>query len=59
VADSISAMMQNRPYRTKMDFENTINEIFNNSGTQFDPLIVNAFSKNMEIIETYLERKRK
>jgi hypothetical protein len=22
-------------------------------------LIVNAFSKNMEIIETYLERKRK
>jgi putative nucleotidyltransferase with HDIG domain len=58
VADSISAMMQNRPYRRKMDYYNTVNEVFRNSGSQFDPLIVNAFSKNMEIIENYLERKR-
>jgi len=58
VADSVSAMMQKRPYRNKMDFEATVTEVFQNSGTQFDPLIVNAFSKNLEIIENYLKRKK-
>lgn len=58
VADSVSAMMQKRPYRNKMDFESTVIEVFQNSGTQFDPLIVNAFSKNLETIENYLKRKK-
>lgn len=54
VADSISAMMQDRPYREKMSFDDVVSEIFTNSGQQYDPMVVNAFSKNLEEIENYI-----
>lgn len=39
VADSISAMLSARPYRASLGKEFTINELIDNSGTQFDPEI--------------------
>jgi putative nucleotidyltransferase with HDIG domain len=53
VADSLSAMLQDRPYRRGMDFDDAVMEIFNNAGTQFCPLVVNAFSRNVERISEY------
>ena len=56
VADSVSAMMQDRSYRKRMNFDHVVTEVFNNSGTQFDPRVVNAFTKNLEILEHYITR---
>jgi putative nucleotidyltransferase with HDIG domain len=53
VADSLSAMLQDRPYRKGMDFDDAVMEIFNNAGAQFCPLVVNAFSRNVERIHEY------
>jgi putative nucleotidyltransferase with HDIG domain len=53
VADALSAMIQNRPYRQGMGFEDAAMEIFNNAGTQFCPLVVNVFARNMEKIHDY------
>lgn len=43
VADSLSAMLQNRPYREAMEYEDVVEEIIRCAGTQFDPVIVAAF----------------
>ncbi|UMZ74653.1 Cyclic di-GMP phosphodiesterase response regulator RpfG [Natranaerofaba carboxydovora] len=43
VADAYDAMISDRPYRDAMEKEKAISEIKASSGTQFDPLVVNAF----------------
>ena len=43
VADSFDAMTSNRPYRTAMHHKVALDELRKNSGTQFDPAIVDAF----------------
>ena len=45
LADTLSAIMQNRPYRLARAFEVAVAEIVNCSGTQFDPEVVDAFLK--------------
>lgn len=50
VADSYDAMTNKRPYRRALTKEEAINEIIENSGTQFDPYIVRAFIENSEFI---------
>ncbi|MDD5610379.1 MAG: HD domain-containing protein [Candidatus Omnitrophica bacterium] len=45
VADAFEAMVYGRPYRERMTIENALNEIKNKSGTQFDPVVVEAFLK--------------
>lgn len=50
LADSLSAMLQNRPYRSAMDFQKAYDEIVSCSGTQFDPRVVDAFRKSADII---------
>ncbi len=42
VADSLSALMQNRPYRQGAAFEEALAEIQRCSGSQFDPQVVKA-----------------
>ena len=44
LADSLSAMLQSRPYRPGMDFDKACREIAACSGTQFDPVVVSAFT---------------
>lgn len=42
VADAFDAMTSNRPYRAAMTREQAIKELQRNSGTQFDPRVVEA-----------------
>lgn len=45
VADTLSALLQNRPYRKGTGFDAAIAEIVRCSGSQFDPLVVAALGK--------------
>ncbi|CCH50172.1 HD-GYP domain-containing protein [Pseudodesulfovibrio piezophilus] len=54
VADSLSAMLQDRPYRRAMFYEEALQEIYDCSGSQFDPVVVNALFSVKGIIKTYL-----
>lgn len=47
VADSFDAMTSNRPYRRALNFTAAVEEIVRNSGTQFDPQVVEAFQRAM------------
>jgi len=43
IADAYDAMTSDRPYRSKLSDEKAISIINENSGTQFDPNVVDAF----------------
>lgn len=43
VADAFDAMTTDRPYRKRLSFQEAASEIERASGTQFDPMIVDAF----------------
>jgi len=43
VADAFDAMTSARPYREKWPIEKAVEEIKRNSGTQFDPVLVESF----------------
>ena len=45
VADAFDAMTNDRPYRKALGFEEALEEIKKNSGTQFDPEIAEIFIK--------------
>jgi diguanylate cyclase (GGDEF)-like protein len=45
VADAFEAMVSYRPYRAERTRLEAIEEIANNAGTQFDPVVVEAFLK--------------
>lgn len=47
VADAYDAMTEERVYRNKRSKEDALEEIMNNSGTQFDPAIVEIFAHCM------------
>jgi ribonuclease P protein subunit RPR2 len=44
VADTLDAMTSARPYRPTATWRDAVNEIERQSGTQFDPVVVDAFS---------------
>lgn len=48
VADTYDAMTSNRPYRKGLPHETAVKELRDNSGTQFDPLVVQAFFEAMD-----------
>ena len=48
VADAIEAMSSDRPYRRALKPDNVKEELMKNSGTQFDPLIVDAAIKMLD-----------
>ena len=61
VADAYDAMISDRPYKKARSHEEAVEELKKNSGTQFDPMVVNAFLKiskrELEEIRTKLEVK--
>lgn len=54
VADSFDAMLSDRPYRKGMKIDEVLEELKNNSGTQFDPSAVQAFLSVLNIKQTVL-----
>jgi ribonuclease P protein subunit RPR2 len=44
VADALDAMTSARPYRQALSWDDAVDEISRNSGTQFDPRVVGAFA---------------
>ena len=48
VVDTFDAITSNRPYRKGQSMEKAIDEIKKNSGTQFDPTIVEVFLKAVD-----------
>lgn len=56
VADAYDAMTSDRPYRDALTGEQAREELRANSGTQFDPLVVDAFLVVLELGEEGLRR---
>jgi putative two-component system response regulator len=48
IADALSAMTSDRPYRKAIDLEPAWEEIVRNSGGQFDPQVVEVFGRMVE-----------
>lgn len=48
VADSFMAMVSKRHYRQQMTVKDALDEILKHKGTQFDPVVVDAFLKVMK-----------
>ena len=42
ISDSVDAMLTDRPYRKALLVDEVRTELLRNSGTQFDPLVVEA-----------------
>ena len=59
VADSLSAMLQDRPYRRASCFETARREIQWCAGTQFDPRVAEAFLRAEDEIRAIVETERK
>ncbi len=57
VADSFDAMTSDRPYRKALSLENALRELTDNSGTQFDPEIVDVFITILEEGIFFLSRQ--
>ena len=53
VADTLSAMARDRPYRKAMLFSEIVAEIADCAGSQFDPMVVKEFLKIVDWIESY------
>ncbi len=56
VADAFDAMTSDRPYRKALTLDVAIAELSENSGTQFDPAIVEIFSSILEEGEFFASR---
>jgi putative nucleotidyltransferase with HDIG domain len=48
VADTVEAMTSDRPYRKALSIDVVISELHKYSGTQFDPVVVDAFLRLLE-----------
>lgn len=57
VADTLSALLQDRPYRRGTSFEAAVGEIIRCSATQFDPAVVKALREIQLSIGKYYLRK--
>jgi HD-GYP domain-containing protein (c-di-GMP phosphodiesterase class II) len=56
VVDTFDAMLTDRPYRKALSINDTLEELKRASGTQFDPVVVNAFIDLLETDRTLLAR---
>ncbi|KMY65937.1 HD family phosphohydrolase [Desulfocarbo indianensis] len=54
LADGLSAMLQDRPYRAKLTFRQAVDEIMQSRETYYDPKVVQAFSAESDAIRAAL-----
>lgn len=59
VADAFDAMISDRAYRKRLSFDEALNELINNSGTQFDPEIVKAVVDNVDEFKKAIKKIEK
>jgi putative nucleotidyltransferase with HDIG domain len=60
VADTVEAMTSDRPYRKALPVEAVVKELHKYSGTQFDPVVVDAFLKLLEAEgESFISKDQK
>ena len=59
VADAFDAMTEARPYRSAISIEEAMSELQKNAGTQFDPLVVDAWSRVLKIQNNWLSDVKK
>lgn len=59
VADAFDAMTEARPYRSPISIEEAVSELRKNAGTQFDPVVVEAWSKVLKIQKNWLSDFKK
>jgi HD-GYP domain-containing protein (c-di-GMP phosphodiesterase class II) len=52
VADAFEAMRSDRPYRKALSLESALEELMRNSGSQFDPGVVQAFLSILQCLES-------
>ena len=45
IADTLEAMLSERPYRASQDLDSSIEELREGSGSLFDPMCIEAFDK--------------
>jgi response regulator RpfG family c-di-GMP phosphodiesterase len=55
LADALDAMTSDRPYRSALGWERAVDEILGATGTQFDPQVVKAFSRQERRIHRTFE----
>ena len=54
VADAFDAMTEDRPYQPAISIEESITELRRSSGTQFDPVVVDAWLRVLEMHKDWL-----
>jgi putative nucleotidyltransferase with HDIG domain len=54
VADAFDAMTEERPYRPPMSIEEAVSQLRENAGTQFDPLVVDAWTRVLDRQKNWL-----
>ncbi len=54
IADSVEAMASDRPYRRALSMERIEEELIRNSGTQFDPMIIESMLQILQEREDYV-----
>lgn len=57
VADTVDAMTTDRPYRSALSFDEVVDELARYSGIQFDPELVEVFSRS-DVIRRLVESSR-
>ena len=57
VADVFDALVSERPYKKAFSVDEAIRIITEDSGTHFDPEVVDAFVKNRETVEQIMKTK--
>jgi len=55
LADALDAMTSDRPYRSALGWERAVDEILGATGSQFDPQVVKAFSRQERRIHRTFE----
>jgi len=55
VADALDTMTSDRPYRSALEWEDAGREILAESGRQFDPDVVDAFTFSEDVLREIRE----